>query len=379
MLDLRNPELLERVLGRPPRTLLRPGDRATVAGRRVLITGAAGSVGAELARLVARCCPSSLTLLDQSEYGLFHLERELNQAEPSLDVHAVLGDVTRRRCIRQICRAARPDVVYHAAAYKHVGMLERAVCTAIQANVLGSYYAGRAARECGSRFVLVSTDKAFWPSSVMGASKRLAELLTLSLARDGFEPAVARFGNVLGSSGSVVELMLARIAQGAPIVITHPDATRFFMSAEEAAALVVLVDAMRTTPGVYWLDMGVPVRIVDLGQRLLDVAHEAGFSRVPIEFCGLRSGEKLTEEFPTSDVVPCDSRTSLVYRLRDENQSLVSAEQLVTELQRHVARADPEAALQVLTETIPEFTPSGAARGSVGRSSDVLAFSRAAA
>lgn len=378
MLDLRNPELLERLLGRPRRRLLRPGDRATIAGNRVLVTGAAGSVGSELARLIAHCRPESLTVLDQSEYGLFQLERELNQAHPSLDVRPVLGDVTRRRAIRQICRAERPDVVYHAAAYKHVGMLEGAVCTAIQANVLGSYYAGRAARECGSRFVLVSTDKAFWPSSVMGASKRLAELLALSLAREGFEPTVARFGNVLGSSGSVVELILDKITKGESITITHPDATRFFMSAEEAAALVLLVDAMRTPPGVYWLDMGLPVRIVDLGQRLLDAAQEAGLAPVPIEFCGLRPGEKLTEEFPTSDVVPCDSRTSLVYRLRDENRSMASAERLVTELQRHVARADAEAALGVLTETVPEFTPSVAARSTV-RSTDALDFPRVAA
>lgn len=349
-----------------------------VAGCRVLVTGAAGSVGSELARLIANCRPESLTLLDQSEYGLFQLERELNQTHPSLAVRPVLADVTRCRAIRRIYRAERPDVVYHAAAYKHVGMLEGAVCTAVQANVLGSYYAGRAARECGSRFVLVSTDKAFWPNSVMGASKRLAELLTLSLTRDGFEPAVARFGNVLGSSGSVVEIILDRIARGDPISITHPDATRFFMSAEEAAAFVVLVDAMRMPPGVYWFDMGLPIRIVDLGQRILKVAEEVGWASVPIEFCGLRPGEKLTEEFPTSEVVPCDSRTSLVYRFRDGNQSLGNAERLVTELQRHVARADAAAALGVLTETVAEFTPSAVASSAV-RPSDATDVSHVAA
>ena len=237
MFDLRDSESLERLLDRPLRTLLGPEDRAALAGRRVLITGAAGSVGSELARLVARCHPRSLILLDQFEYGLFQLGLELNESWPALEVQPILGDVTRRRAIRKICRLARPDVVYHAAAYKHVGMVEGAVCAAVETNALSSYYTARTARDCGARFVLVSTDKASYPRSVMGASKRLAELLTLSLADQDFHPAVVRFGNVLGSSGSVLELMLQRIARRQPIRVTHPKASRFFMTAEEAASL----------------------------------------------------------------------------------------------------------------------------------------------
>ncbi len=365
MLDFQDPELLERLLERPRRTLLRDGDRQALQGRRVLITGAAGSVGSELARQVARCRPAALILLDQSEYGLFMLEQELGRTFGSLQVASVLGDVTRRRAIRKNCRLARPDVVYHVAAYKHVGMLEASVCTALDTNALGTYYAARAARDCGARFALVSTDKAFWPASVMGATKRLAERLTLSLADVDFQPTVVRFGNVLGSSGSVVELILDRIARREPIQVTHPDATRFFMSADEAASLVILVDVMRTVPGVYWLDMGTPMKILQLARRLMAEAQERGFRPVPIEFPGLRAGEKLREDFPTSDVVENDSRTSLVYRLRDTETQPFDAVRLVGELQRHIARADGAAALETLAAAVPEFTPSPVARGHV--------------
>lgn len=358
MLDLRESELLESLLNRPRRTLLRPADRAALSSQRVLITGAAGSVGSELARQIAACAPASLVLLDQSEYGLFNLERELNQSVPRLDVRPILADVTRRRAIRKICRVARPHVVYHAAAYKHVGMLERDVGAAVQTNSLGTYYTARAARDVGSRFVLVSTDKAFGPVSVMGASKRLAERLALSLTDEGFHPTVVRFGNVLGSSGSVVELMWDRICRRQPLVVTHSEASRFFMSADEAASLVMLVDVMRPASGVYWLDMGTPVRILDLARRLLLVAQRRGYTPVPIEFSGLRPGEKLTEEFPTSDVVPYDTRTSLIYRLRDASPASVAPEHVVSELQRCVALADAVSALSILTATVPEFEPS---------------------
>jgi len=362
MLDLRDPKLVERLLNRPRRKLLGAADRAVLAGQRVLITGAGGSVGAELAREIAACRPAALAIVDQSEYALFNLELEISQTSPRLELEPVLADVTRRRLIRKVCRLVQPDVVYHAAAYKHVGMLERDACAAVQTNTLGTYYAARAARDVGSRFVLVSTDKAFSPLSVMGASKQLAERLVLSLVEQSFRPAVVRFGNVLGSSGSVVEIMVRSIARGEPIKVTHPKAARFFMSPGEAASLVVLIDVMSNDPGVYWLDMGTPVEILQLARRLLAVAHEHGYAPVPIDFCGLRPGEKLTEEFPTSDVVPSDARTSLIYRLRDDRTPLAAAENVVCALQGHVARHDGAGALEVLTATVPEFVPSSVAR-----------------
>ena len=358
MLDLRDPALLESLLNRPRRTLLRADDRASLAGERVMIAGAAGSVGSELARQIATCAPASLAVLDQSESGLFSLERELNQTVPRLQVRPILADVTRRRSMRKICRVERPHVVYHAAAYSHVGMLERDVGAAVQANCLGTYYMARAARDASSRFVLVSTDKAFRPVSVMGASKRLAERLTLSLAEEGFQPAVVRSGNVLGSSGSVVELMLERIRRREPLVVTHPETSRFFVSADEAASLVVLIDAMRPVASVYWLDMGTPVEILPLARRLLALAEQQGYAPVPIEFSGLRPGERLTGELPTSDVVPCATRTSLIYRLPDTSALPTEPAHVVGELQRCVALADAASALKLLTTHVPEFEPS---------------------
>lgn len=358
MLDLRNSELLESLLNRPRRTLLRADDRVSLAGERVMITGAAGSVGSELARQIASCHPASLAILDQSECGLLHLERELNQTVPRLQVRPILADVTRRRSIRKICRVERPHVVYHAAAYTHVEMLERDVGVSVQTNSLGTYYTARAARDASSRFVLVSTEKAFCPVSVMGASRRLAERLTLSLTEEGFHPVVARAGNVLGSGGGVVELMLERIRRREPLVVAHPEASRYFMSADEAASLVMLVDVMRPAPGVYWLDMGSPVRILQLARCLLDLAEQQGYPPVPIQFSGLRPGEKLTEELPTSDVVPCDTRTSLIYRLRDTSALPTEPAHVVSELQRCVALADAESGLNLLTINVPEFRPS---------------------
>lgn len=348
---------VERLLGRPIRPLLSAEQRATLRGQRVLITGAGGSVGTELARQVAASAPGLIVLVDQSEYGLFRIEREIRERWPAVRTTPVLCDVTRRAAIRRVFRSTRPQVAYHAAAYKHVATLESAVCTALATNALGSYYTAHAARASGTRFVLVSTDKASHPRSVMGASKRLAELLTLSLADPAFPLAVVRFGNVLGSSGSVVEIMRERIAQGKPIEVTHPQVSRFFMSGGEAAALVMLVDLIATTPSVYWLDMGQPIEIVQLAQRLIAIASEQGHPPVPIHFTGLRPGEKLVEEFPASEVVPYVTSPSLVYRLREAG-ALADPPGLIGELQHYVATANAGAALKTLMAAVPEFIPS---------------------
>ncbi len=356
-LDLNDVSTLERLLARPVRSMLSPRQRAEFSGQRVLITGAGGSVGSELARKIAATGPEILSLVDQSEYGLFHVARELRERWPGVNTQPVLADVTRRAAIRRYCRGVAPDIVLHAAAYKHVGMVEGAVCAAVATNVLGSYYTAQAARACGARFVLISTDKASHPHSVMGASKRLAERLTLSLADDDFGPRVVRFGNVLGSSGSVVELFLHRIAQGRPVQITHPRASRFFMSVGEAAELVMLADRIATNPGVYWLDMGEPVEIVQLAQRLIALASGRGAVTVPIQFMGLRPGEKLTEEFPTAEVAPFVTSPSRIFRLRPAD-ALGDPVQVVRQLQHVVATGAAEAALGALRAAVPEFVPS---------------------
>ena len=221
MLDL-SPEVQQRLLDRSVRDVLTLRDRAALCGQRVLVTGAGGSVGSELSRQLAACGPATLTLLDHSEYALFRIEQELRQPFPAVAIDAVIGDVSRRVDIGAACRMARPHVVYHAAAYKHVTIAERAIVPAARANVIGTVETVRAARESGARFVLISSDKAAEPRSVMGATKRCAELVALAAADGAFRPIVLRFGNVLGSSGSLVEVMSRCVHEGRNIPVTTP-------------------------------------------------------------------------------------------------------------------------------------------------------------
>src|SRR5918996_5246882 len=204
----------EQLLGRPTESVLTGADRRALRGQRLLVTGAGGSVGSELARQLAVCGPQSLTLFDHSEYHLFKIDRELRERHPEVSILPVLGDVTRRPDLRAACQMARPTAVYHAAAYKHVPIAETSIVAAARVNVLGTVETVRAAREVGARFVLVSSDKAAEPRSVMGATKRFAELLALRQRSRLFRPIAVRFGNILGSSGSVVEIMMESVSAG---------------------------------------------------------------------------------------------------------------------------------------------------------------------
>ena len=236
--------------------MLTAADRDAFAGRRCLITGAGGLVGGGLARQVAACRPELLTVVDHGEHALFLIERELRERWPALALEVVLADVTRASSVREAIRRGAPHVVFHAAAYKHVTMAERAATAAVRVNVLGTAEMLAALQGTGARFVLISSDKAAAPRSVMGASKRMAELLTLAHASRGFDPLVVRFGNVLASSGSFVDLMLDRIRQGRAIQLTSADATRYFMSLAEAASLVMKAAKIGRSGDTLWLDMG---------------------------------------------------------------------------------------------------------------------------
>src|SRR5262245_39929636 len=213
-------EEIRRLLGRSARARVGPAERQTLCGQRVLITGAAGSIGSELAREVAACEPAVLGLVDQSELGLFNIERELDARFPEAAPIGILADVSRRPAKPRTCELIRPDVVYHAAAYKHVTMAERAAASAALVNVIGTAEAAAAAASVGARFVLVSSDKAADPMSVMGATKRFAERVALAMASPAFRPLVVRFGNVIGSSGSVVQIMREHIRAGRPLPLT---------------------------------------------------------------------------------------------------------------------------------------------------------------
>jgi FlaA1/EpsC-like NDP-sugar epimerase len=355
-------EELETLLQRPVRRVLTARDRRRFAGRRILITGAGGSIGSELARQLAGCGPARLTLVDQSELNLFQIERDLAGGTPRGVVEPVLADITRGAAFRQLCLAERPDVVYHAAAYKHVTMVERAVCAASMVNVIGTQVVVDAAASAGARLVLISSDKAAAPRSVMGATKRFAELIAMACASSSFRPIVVRFGNVLGSSGSVLTLMRDHVRRGQPVPITDPDATRYFMTAGEAVSLVMKADVLATRAETYWLDMGEPVRIGELAERLMALEESRGFARVATEVIGLRPGEKLREELTTQGLrmSPTQHRRLWVARQRAGNSAVIA--RALRRLRSATAAGDALEALETIAAVVPDFDISQDAR-----------------
>ena len=350
--------LQERLLGRRVHEVLTDEDRNRLKGLRVLVTGGGGSVGSELARQLAACDVSRLALMDHSEYALFQVDSAMRLAHPGVPVVPVLGDVTRRTDLRAAYASAEPHVVYHAAAYKHVTLAERAIVQALRVNALGALATARAAREAGARFILVSSDKAAEPRSVMGATKRCAEHLVLAEADRTFRPLVVRFGNILGSSGSVAEILLQRARAGLALPITDPDATRYFMTGSEAVSLVLKADLIARKSEIFWLDMGKPVRIGDLATRIARLVHSAGGPAVETEVIGLRPGEKLHEELTTQGLAM--RRTAhpriMSARQRATPPALVAA--TLGRARRACATGSPSSALQSLTELVVDYRPS---------------------
>ena len=351
----------ERLLGRTVRDVLAADDVHRLSGQRVLVTGAGGTVGAELSRQLAAAGVARLTLVDHSEYALVRIEEEIRHAHPALDVVALLCDVTRSVDIRAACRAGQPRVVYHAAAYKHVTAAEAAIVPAARVNVLGTIETMRAAREAGARFVLISSDKAAAPRSVMGATKRLAELVTLSEAGDSFRPIVIRFGNVLGSSGSVVEIMVRKLNAGLPIPITEPDATRYFMTASEAVALVLKADLLAERAEMFWLDMGEPIRIGDLADRMTAQATASGVRPAGIEVIGLRPGEKLREELTAQGLAMKPTAHERIFSGGHPEIGAGAMNDAVRLLGDACAAGDAIDVIKVLKRHVDDYIPSEAA------------------
>lgn len=352
----------EQLLGRPVAPLLDEGDRAGFEGRRCLITGAAGSIGSELARTVAACRPARLTLVDHSEYGLFRLQQQLKALAPGVAVDVALSDVTRAVAMARVIGRARPQMVFHAAAYKHVSIAEEAVCAAARVNVLGTAEVLAALQDADARFVLVSSDKAASPRGVMGATKRLAELVTLAADPNAATTMVVRFGNVLASSGSFVELMIERIARGQSLVLTDPNAQRYFMALSEAVALVMKV-ALGGRPGAYWLDMGRQVQMGPFASRLMAVMQARGAHPVPVEVVGLRPGEKLVEELPDALDAAVPTPHPLICAGDEPRWSRSRATSVVAALRRATDHEDAVATLRVLSRAVGGFEPSVQAWG----------------
>ena len=281
------------LLGRPEHRNLRPAVRAALTGARVLVTGAGGSIGQELCRQIRSCAPASLHMLDHDESNLHNLQLELDGKALLDNPEAIIADIRDRARIEQVFRAARPDIVFHAAAHKHLPLLERHPCEGVKSNVLGTQNLIQAALEVDTAcFLLISTDKAADPRSILGATKRLAEMVVQAHANRQTRVCSVRFGNVLGSRGSFLTAVAEQIGRGDPVTVTDPEVTRFFMTVEEAVGLVLSAAPMAEGGETFVLDMGEPVRIVDLARRYAEQLH---VSDLQIRYTGLRPGEKLHE------------------------------------------------------------------------------------
>ena len=288
---------LEDLLGRLPVRLDQDRIRAKFENRIILVTGAAGSIGSELCRQVARFRPIKIIGLDISETGLFHLEQQMIRDFPQVSFNPEIGNVQNPQRLAEIFDCYRPSIVFHAAAYKHVPMMETHVFEAIENNVFGTLNVALAAGRCDVEdFVMISSDKAVGPTNVMGASKRLAELVVRSLQNGGVKYVSVRFGNVLGSNGSVVPIFQQQISNGGPVTVTHPDIMRYFMTIPEASQLVLQSSTMGKGGEIFVLDMGEPIRILDLARNLILLSGLRPDEDIQITFTGLRPGEKLSEE-----------------------------------------------------------------------------------
>ncbi|HEX5439226.1 MAG TPA: polysaccharide biosynthesis protein [Gemmatimonadaceae bacterium] len=356
------PVEVEHLLARAPVMLDATPVWRDIEGRVVLITGGAGSVGSELARQIARFRPARLVLLDQAESPLYFVDLELRQAYPDLDLVPIIGDIADRERMAHFFSLYHPDHVFHAAAYKHVPMMEANPVEAIRNNVLGTLRVAQCAMQFGVRkFVLISTDKAVHPSSIMGATKRVAERLVLGwpyVCNSATDFRAVRFGNVLGSEGSVVPLFKRQLAVGGPLTVTHPDIERYFMTLPEAAQLVLQSAALPEAAGrIALLDMGEPVRIVDLAENLIRLSGLEPHRDVQIVFTGLRPGEKLHEDLMSELEAAIPTSVDKVRVVQTDDMDGAALERGIKRLTAAVALGNYHRILTELRALVPECVP----------------------
>ncbi|HYE01195.1 MAG TPA: nucleoside-diphosphate sugar epimerase/dehydratase [Alphaproteobacteria bacterium] len=359
------PIAIEDLLGRPPVALDRGAIGALVRDRRVLVTGAGGSIGSELVRQVARLAPRQLVLVENSEFNLYRIEMEIREAHPGLALRPLLADVRDRGRIGRIFAEEKPELVFHAAALKHVPMVEGSPLEGLQTNVVGTRNVADAAREvAAAAMVFISTDKAINPTNVMGASKRIAESYCQALdLQGGTRFITVRFGNVLGSTGSVVPLFERQLRSGGPITVTHPDITRYFMTIREAVELVLQASAYGQGHGeqrgrIFVLDMGQPIKIVDLARQMIRLAGLQPDKDVRIVFTGLRPGEKLYEELFDSAEPPMatDAEGVLVAAPRSVDLAIIGRG--IDELQAAIRASDVARGIGLMRHLVPEYRPA---------------------
>ena len=332
-------------------------------GRIVMVTGAGGSIGSELCRQIADFAPAKLLLLDQAEVQLFPIEQELIELGHRAMVVPIVADVLDAPRVEQLFQEYKPDVVFHAAAHKHVPMMELQPGEAVQNNSVGTASIAEIALRGGvSRFLLVSTDKAVNPTSVMGASKRLAEIYVQSLYAahpDKTKFMAVRFGNVLGSSGSVVPILRKQIARGGPVTVTHRDVTRYFMTIPEAVGLVLQSAAIGNGGETFVLDMGRPMKIIDLARQLIELSGLRPEIDIEIEFTGLRAGEKMFEEICLKSEEHLPTEHPKIKRFCSQAQPLKDMRAVMLELRQVAPTADPAEMRRLLRRCVPEYRPSG--------------------
>lgn len=337
---------------------LAPGPpRDLIAGQVVMVTGAGGSIGAELCRQIVTCGPKLLLLFERHEFSLYSITNELVDRDRAAPVMPIIGDVTDRARVNAVLRQYRPHIIFHAAAHKHVPMMEHNPCEAVKNNILGTRTVAKAASEHGvGRFLLVSTDKAVNPTSVMGATKRVAEMVVQSLnRRTKTRYTAVRFGNVLGSTGSVIPRFLAQIKAGGPVTVTHPEIRRYFMLIPEAVQLVLHAAALAEGGEIFVLEMGEQIPIDDMARNLIRLAGFVPDEEIAIEYTGLRPGEKLYEELVADGETIEGAGTEIRRVRREELPDPVVLRKRLFDLLSHAAAGDTDQVLAMLSEIVPSF------------------------
>jgi FlaA1/EpsC-like NDP-sugar epimerase len=392
------PIAIEDLLGRPQAVLDRDAMARLIGGRRILVTGAGGTIGAELARQIAALGPARLILVDNGEFLLYSINSELGERYPKLAIRPVLGDVRDRGRIESIIIGEDPQIVFHAAALKHVHIVEAHPIEGVLTNVLGTRNVAEAARAHGvGLVVMISTDKAVNPASVMGATKRLAEsfcqALDLAEARRPAAPVIGaigtrfvtvRFGNVLGSTGSVVPLFTRQLAAGGPLTVTHPEVSRFFMTVREAVELVL--EASATQPGperaaaegaargkIFVLDMGEPVKIVDLARQMIRLAGLRPERDIEIRFIGLRPGEKLQEALFHAAEAPVPTKNPALRLAAPRTADYAVLARSIDELEEQARAGHDARVLALLERLVPEYRRAGTTGRGLDRGSAAAA------
>jgi FlaA1/EpsC-like NDP-sugar epimerase len=350
---------VEDLLSRSAIRLDESGIRAKLKGAVVLITGAAGSIGSEICRQIAQFHPDAVVAYDVGETPLFHLEQEMRATFPHLRFYAELGTVQNPRRLAEVFGRYRPRLLYHAAAYKHVPVMEAQLFEAVENNVLGTWNVAVAAAESGiSDFVMISSDKAVHPTSVMGVTKRLSELLITSLHNCSTKYVSVRFGNVLGSNGSVIPIFKKQIAAGGPVCVTHPEMRRYFMTIAEAVQLVLQASTMGKGGEIFVLDMGQPVKIVDLARNLILLSGLQPDKDIAIQFTGIRPGEKLYEEVSTAEEDTLPTYHDKIKILSGGGVPVEGMEPHIQSLREFCLRRDARHLIFELKSLVPEYNPS---------------------